>query len=737
MASEGPPRLSREQVQALNDGMRPPPIGGDRVKRDKNGNERDEKGDVVEWRQVDKYPLYYVSSSGDVWMSHKHKRTRGNVTRDGYCTVCLWAVKQRTRSFFVHRLVAAAFIPNPENKPTVDHINRIRHDNRLVNLRWATYAEQNENRTMPSKEECWRRYGTRVRRRATARTREETFDDVSGGVEWCEAQRDKAGKYLGDPSAPLYDRNDMIEACLKGTRLAGRRWEFVLDAPLSGELWKPIPYEPHCKVSNMGNVRRIRPWPKVLHRAGVQGNTQTKIGDTYYRTAKLVADTWIRLVPKGMCIKHLDGDYGNNRVDNLEVRPIGCHQYDIPRDQWSTFVPPPELPPLELDLSHVVQITVEDMKEQLRLENLRPASEAMQKSIKQCKSRRKVDSPPPLELDLSHVVQITVEDMKEQLRLKNLKPAIKAKAARKSVKQRKPRRKVDSPPPLELDLSHVVQITVESSAEQVRLKNRKRTSEEKAKAAQKAVKKRKPRRKAAPKYRTLPTLELDLSHVVQVTVESNMEQVRLKELKRAAEAAQTKNKKRKSRHEASPRYRTLPTLELDLSHVVEVTVEANREQVRLKDEKCAAKATPKLVKKRKPRHKASPRYRILPPLELDLSHVVQVTVEANREKVRLQNQKCAAKATPKLVKKRKPTSKRQMLPPLELDLSHITFKTDELFEEQPQEQIVLPSPTTRKLQRKAYRKTQREVQRELDLEKQALPVLELDLSHIVFESAVT
>ena len=45
----------------------------------------------------------------------------------------------------VHRLVALTYIPNPENKLCVDHINRIRIDNRVSNLRWTTTKENTNN----------------------------------------------------------------------------------------------------------------------------------------------------------------------------------------------------------------------------------------------------------------------------------------------------------------------------------------------------------------------------------------------------------------------------------------------------------------------------------------------------------------------------------------------------------------------------------------------------------------
>ena len=101
------------------------------------------------WRPVKNYEgLYMISNLGRV-KSINYRRTgqEGILTPydegHGYRMIDLSkdGVRQKCR---VHRLVAQAFIPNPLNKREVDHINFIRHDNRVCNLRWAT-SKENQN----------------------------------------------------------------------------------------------------------------------------------------------------------------------------------------------------------------------------------------------------------------------------------------------------------------------------------------------------------------------------------------------------------------------------------------------------------------------------------------------------------------------------------------------------------------------------------------------------------------
>jgi len=98
-----------------------------------------------EWKTILEAPDYDVSNKGNIRNKKTKKNIKTNVVkRLGYVLVKLQVgVKgeRRSRSFRVHRLVAKAFIPNPDNLPQVDHVNGIKIDNSSENLEWVTGKE--------------------------------------------------------------------------------------------------------------------------------------------------------------------------------------------------------------------------------------------------------------------------------------------------------------------------------------------------------------------------------------------------------------------------------------------------------------------------------------------------------------------------------------------------------------------------------------------------------------------
>lgn len=96
---------------------------------------------------IDKNGILYttISKSGKPIKDNSLRKVCTSKNKAGYITVRM-NDGNGSKTFLIHRLVALAFIPNPENKPTVDHIDRNRTNNNVDNLRWATMSEQNNNK---------------------------------------------------------------------------------------------------------------------------------------------------------------------------------------------------------------------------------------------------------------------------------------------------------------------------------------------------------------------------------------------------------------------------------------------------------------------------------------------------------------------------------------------------------------------------------------------------------------
>lgn len=241
---------------------------------------------------------YRVSSKGRVKTKKTGYISKAKPRKDGYMRIKLFNDNNERKEYAIHILVAETFIPKIEGKDTVDHINRIRDDNRVENLRWANMSEQSKNRDNTNHCKGLRRKVKQL--------------DLNGNLIKIWDSISEAGKFFN------IDSSEISHCCKKERKLIkGYKWEY-LDESIDDEIFKLIPGFDNVYASNYGRIKKgNRILKGSLHSSGYK---YVGINSNSYRIHRLVCLAFHGNSPSSDkdIVNHIDGNKENNRPENLE-----------------------------------------------------------------------------------------------------------------------------------------------------------------------------------------------------------------------------------------------------------------------------------------------------------------------------------------------------------------------------------------------------------------------------------
>ena len=278
------------------------------------------------WKTIPSFSKYEVSTHGNIRNNETLKELSKNSLRGGYVRLCLFDDNGIRRTMTLHRLVALTFIPNSENKYTVNHINHNKLDNRIENLEWATTTEQNQHKRKVPKEKQ-RLMSSRKVWRIDKYTNEK--------IELYETIRD-AAKWIFDnklSSVKEFDNGNNIKTkicavCRKKRKSSfGYNWDYDISDinKFEYEIWKPIPKNlihntEGYSISSHGRVK----------------NHKGRITEGHYKPHDY---KWVSVYPKQYLLHillakvFLPNYYGKKILNHKDGNKTNCTIYNL---EWCT-----------------------------------------------------------------------------------------------------------------------------------------------------------------------------------------------------------------------------------------------------------------------------------------------------------------------------------------------------------------------------------------------------------------
>jgi len=274
------------------------------------------------WKEINNFSKYEISNYGNLKNKDTQKILQPSI-KSGYLCTSLTDYNGNRKQFKIHRLVALNFIPNHENKETVNHINHNRLDNHINNLEWMTTREQNNH-----KRKCKKEIQELVSSRAVWRVDK----DSNETIELYQTIRFASQWVFDNKLTSITEFNNgnniktKICAVARGKRNTafGYNWKYddTNENKYNDEEWKEIPCEivdgiKGYKISNYGRVKNHK--GRITEGSNHEsGYLWVSISPKQYLLHRIVAKVFIPNPDNKEQVNHIDGNKINACVNNLE-----------------------------------------------------------------------------------------------------------------------------------------------------------------------------------------------------------------------------------------------------------------------------------------------------------------------------------------------------------------------------------------------------------------------------------
>ena len=273
---------------------------------------------MEEWRKIEEFPNYNVSNFGNVINIKTNKIIKLNIKSDYYHVGLINNINRNI--FKVHRLVAIAFIENPENKPEVNHKDKNKLNNNVSNLEWNTRLENCKHKSIGLVYKSNRNKPILCLNKDTNQVLEQ-YNSIEDAGKWA---------FQNNLTSNSHNGRNAIGNCVNGLSISayGYKWKYTENNSLENEEWREINLvnlfgENHNLdkiyfVSNLGRFKNS--FGTIMDNYKVNGNGYIRvyINKKTFALHRLIALTFLENFENKEQVNHKDGNKLNNSIQNLE-----------------------------------------------------------------------------------------------------------------------------------------------------------------------------------------------------------------------------------------------------------------------------------------------------------------------------------------------------------------------------------------------------------------------------------